>query len=97
MGCTLEHPNLWDVSLITDMSHLFQKDGLKDFNENISNWNVSNVTNMEEMFCHSKAFNQPIDKWDVSNVTDMNSMFYEAKSFKQTLPDEWKKKRNKLF
>ena len=36
--------NTWDVSLITDMSSLF--DGKQNFNEDISNWDVSNVTNM---------------------------------------------------
>ena len=37
------HISDWDVSLITDMSGLFQ---LKPtFNDVISNWDVSNVTN----------------------------------------------------
>ena len=36
--------NTWDVSLITDMSYLF--DGKQNFNEDISNWDVSNVTDM---------------------------------------------------
>ena len=46
----------------------------------ISKWDVSNVTNMEEMFIYSD-FNEDISKWDVSNVTDMNNMFYNAKNF----------------
>ena len=70
---------------------------LLDFNENISNWNVSNVINMEGMFCNSIAFNQPIDKWNVSNVRTMYTMFQRAKSFKQTLPDEWKNKAGYTF
>ena len=40
--------NTWDVSLITDMSSLF--DSKQNFNEDISNWNVSSVTNMYGMF-----------------------------------------------
>jgi len=36
---------------------------------------VSKVTNMSWLFCHS-AFNGDISKWDVSNVIDMNNMFY---------------------
>ena len=37
----------------------------------ISNWDVSNVTNMEGMFYYCKEFNQPLNNWDVSNVTNM--------------------------
>ena len=55
------------------------------FNEPISLWNTSNVTNMKEMFSHAKLFNQPIDKWDVSNVSNMESMFNSALSFDQEL------------
>ena len=85
---TRGHPNTWDVSLITDMSELFMKQELIDFNENISNWNVSNVTNMAMMFYESQAFNQPIDKWNVLNVTDMMSMFNSSKAFNQPI-DKW--------
>ena len=38
----------WDVSKITDMSWLFQN--LKNFNADISNWNTSSVTTMNNMF-----------------------------------------------
>ena len=38
-----------DTSKITDMSDLFY-DYLTDFNGNISQWDVSNVTNMHGMF-----------------------------------------------
>ena len=43
------------------------------------NWiDVSNVTNMQDMFFYSK-FNGDISQWNVSNVTDMDSMFKESK------------------
>ena len=32
----------------------------------ISNWDVSNVTNMRWMFYRAHYFNQPLDKWNVS-------------------------------
>jgi|GEM_PF-1160470 surface protein len=45
------------------------------FNQDISKWDVSSVTNMEAMFSHAAMFNQPINDWDVSNVESMRSMF----------------------
>ena len=45
------------------------------FNQDLSVWDVSSVTNMEGMFSHAAMFNQPINDWDVSNVRTMRSMF----------------------
>jgi surface protein len=47
---------------------------LSIFDEDIGNWNVSNVTNMNSMFLSSQ-FNQNIGGWNVSNVINMNSIF----------------------
>ncbi len=46
--------------------------GANDFNQNIGNWDVSNVTDMSQMFFSTDLFNQYIGNWDVGNVTDMN-------------------------
>ena len=53
----------------------------------ISEWDVSNATNMTRMFCWCKELESvgDISKWDVSNVTNMCSMFDECKSFNQDL------------
>ena len=51
----------------------------------ISNWDVSNVTNMGEMFRDAKTFNQDISNWDVSNVINMRWMFYNAYDFNQDI------------
>merc|ERR1712106_800106 len=72
----------WDVSLIFDMSWLF--DRLQNFNADISNWHTSGVTTMESMFYKAEAFNQPLS-FDSSRVTDMRSMLREAKAFNQPL------------
>jgi surface protein len=48
-----------------------------EFNNNINNWDVSNVTDMEAMFYESK-FNKDIFNWDVSNVTNMTCMFVNS-------------------
>ena len=98
------------TTLITDMSDLlvnapievraFQP-GLVEFNPDISSWDVSNVTNMSNMFGtkgYSEAqnrdnyyevyFNQDISKWDVSKVTNMSGMFNNAIDFNQNI-GEW--------
>jgi surface protein len=79
------HPNLWDVRLVTDMSDLFNKKELRDFNEDISAWDVSNVKSMAGMFFQAKSFNQPIGNWNVQNVSNMNGMFCKATPFNQPI------------
>ena len=56
-----------------------------DFNQDLSKWDVSAVTNMQGMFQRARSFNQDVSKWDVSAVTDMASMFYHASDFNQDL------------
>ncbi|CAM3477113.1 BspA family leucine-rich repeat surface protein [Helicobacter labetoulli] len=75
-----------DTSLITDMSRLFLYSGYRnrDF-RGIETWNVSNVTNMRNMFSGAVYFNQDISNWNVLKVEDMESMFYGAKSFNQNI------------
>ena len=55
------------------------------FNSDISRWNVSNVTDMSEMFAYAKRFNQDLSKWNVSNVEYMRCMFQGFLSFKQNI------------
>ena len=54
----------------------------------ISNWDVSKVTDMSRMFAGAESFNQPLNNWDVSNVEYMYGMFSGATSFNQPL-DNW--------
>lgn len=77
-----------DLSNVTDMNGAFW--GFMDagaVNSSFSEWDVSNVTNMNNLFRQS-TFNQPIGNWDVSNVTSMNSLFYNAFAFNQPI-DAW--------
>ena len=39
--------------------------GALSFNQDISNWDVSNVIRMNYMFTNAKKFNQDISSWDV--------------------------------
>ena len=73
-----------DVSKIIDMSHLFGANIykiFKDFNGDISQWDVSNVKYMYSMFSYCEKFNCDISKWDVSNVKKMEYIFYKCKKF----------------
>ena len=56
----------------------------------LNQWDVSNVTNMEDLFKsvpkkQKERFNENIENWDVSNVTNMSSIFNSCKSFNQPL------------
>ena len=68
----------------SDMSFLFYN---SDFNGDISKWDVSNVTDMHDMFRYTKftGENGDISKWNVSNVTNMSYMFYGCKNFNADL------------
>ena len=66
------------VSLVTNMSKMFK---MTSFNGDISNWDVSNVTIMEDMFFDASSFNKDLSSWDVSNVTNMEDMFRGANWF----------------
>ena len=60
----------------------------------VSNWDVSNVTSMHELFTGqggdietaiSNNFNEDIGNWDVSNVTDMSRILHENDLFNKDL------------
>ena len=77
---------------ITDMSYLFSTLSnvpIKNINFDVSNWDVSNVTNMSDMFNSCHKFNCDLSKWDVSNVKDMKYMFYMCESFEGKGLDNW--------
>ena len=73
----------WDVSLVTDMNHVFYN--ARAFNADIGGWDVSSVTNMWHMFYNARAFNQDIGGWNVSSVTDMAGVFAGATAFNQDI------------
>ena len=82
----------WDVSTITNMSHMFDGKGLgySAFNQDISRWDVSNVIDMSYMFNEANYFNQDISSWDVSSVSNMSYMFatgIEGSNFNQDIGD----------
>lgn len=74
------------TTLMTDMSHLFGSFSTNSLftsqytYDDLSTWDVSNVTNMYMMFRRTQytGFNPNIVNWDVSNVTDMTGMFQSS-------------------
>jgi hypothetical protein len=55
------------------------------FNDDISDWDVSSVTNFFAMFFECTQYNHNLSKWDVSNGIDFRFMFVQAISFQQQL------------
>ena len=51
----------------------------------IHHWDVSQITDMSNLFSDIPMFNEPISHWNVSNVTTMANMFYGCTSFNQDL------------
>ena len=91
-----------DTSNITDMSGLFTRYrtriykfkynknyNFSKFNGDISEWDVSNVTNMIDMFDSCEKLDCDLSNWDVSNVKNMGFMFYGCKSFEGKGLENW--------
>jgi surface protein len=58
------------------------------FNQDISSWNTTNVTNMESMFRSANQFNQNISSWNVINVTSATDFSLNAAQ-KGTQANNW--------
>ena len=74
------------TSLVTDMSNMFflGDETYSNFNQDISSWDVSNVTKMESMFYNATSFNQDLSSWNVDVVTSCNFLCVNTTSW--TLP-----------
>ena len=67
------------ITRLTNLNALFLNNA--SFNDDIGNWDTSNVTVMGTMFKGASDFNQDISKWDVSKVTNMIGIFRGAQAF----------------
>ena len=87
--------NNWNVYGCVSMSNMFQK---SPFNQDIEEWNVSNVSSMDQMFADAIKFNKPLAKWErqsgvndatstssTSKVEQMGYMFAGAEAFNQDI------------
>ena len=89
--------NMIDTSQITDMEALFFDRFDKFVNVykiDISDWNVSKVTNMQHMFYRCKIFRSigDVSEWDVSNVVSMGGMFNQCINLKSVDLSTWNTK-----
>ncbi|MDA8897823.1 BspA family leucine-rich repeat surface protein [Flavobacteriaceae bacterium] len=67
------------ITRLTNLNNLFLNNA--SFNDDIGNWDTSNVTAMGAMFKEADSFNKDISKWDVSKVTNMVGIFWGAQAF----------------
>lgn len=85
-----------DVSNMDSMGNMIKRagdkalfEGLDPHNIDISEWDVSNVENMDFMFYDCENFNCDLSKWDVSKVKSMMYMFNKCKKFKGIGLENW--------
>ena len=51
----------------------------------LSGWNISNVTNMRYMFGNASSFNQNIGNWNTSKVINFSNLFKNASNFNSNI------------
>ena len=65
-----------NMSKVTDMSNMFRGQINLAYIKDVSNWDVSNVTNMTQVFYNTKKLTSlDLSGWNTSSVTDMKGMF----------------------
>ncbi|KAF2507137.1 BspA family leucine-rich repeat surface protein [Flavobacterium zhairuonense] len=87
----INRANEWDTSGVTNMNYMFLQSN--SFNQDLGNWNVSNVLDFTNMFnaAPSGAFNNggssSINNWNIntSGGVLMTNMFNNQTSFNQSL------------
>jgi len=82
-GEATDTPNLSGVNSLYEMFF-----GASIFNQDIGDWDTSNVQFTDNMFQGATSFNQDIGGWDTGHVWFMNSMFSGATAFNQDI-GEW--------
>jgi len=81
-SCYPQSMSQWDMSLVKDMNNMFKVTQAYIttplLTQDISNWNVSNVINMEDMF-YGSLYDGDFSKWNISKVDNMDNMFHGSK------------------
>jgi surface protein len=74
----------WDVERVRNFSRVFNAERnptLKNFNEDLSKWNVVNGTKFYGTFYGCKSFNSDVSGWNVGKATTLSYMFCFCDSF----------------
>jgi surface protein len=74
----------WDVSGVNDFTSVFDKERngkAKNFNEDLSRWNVANGTSFARMFLGCHFFQYDLSNWNTCRATDLSNMFNGCTSF----------------
>jgi len=53
-------------------------EGATIFNQNLNDWNVSNVEDVSGLFMNARNFDNPIWKWKLSQCRNFTNMFNGA-------------------
>ena len=61
------------------------KSVMKNFNANVSDWNVSKVEDFTSCFAGCENFNGDLSKWNVSKGSDFSGMFNNCKKFNSNI------------
>jgi len=73
-----------DLSLVKSMAFAFAQTEMTDITS-IDLWDVSNVTDMSDMFNGARNFNGNVSGWNTENATMMERTFQAATSFNQNI------------
>jgi len=73
-----EYINNW-TNAFTSVTSAFEN--ATNFNADLDQWDISNVSTLDSTFKSASSFNGNISTWDTSNVTNMDDVFYGASAF----------------
>ena len=76
-------------SMFGKQSSVGSDSGATSFNQDIGNWDVSNVIGMSSMFDGAEIFNQDLSKWCVTNITSEPSAFSASSALTDANKPKW--------
>ena len=74
------HTNIELIQWIKD----YQTNG-NDLHGEPNQWDISDITDLSNVFNNNTTFNAPLSNWDTSSVTSMSNLFRNATSFNQDI------------
>ncbi len=80
----------WDTSIHYLIYLKLLDCAVYNFNQDLSKWKTTKVTDMSVTFYNAKKFNSPLNSWDTYNVTNMQSNVSMAHAWIQSRISNWK-------